>query len=212
MPRVGQEPLRRAALVSATIHEIGRAGSLDVTVSQIARTAGMSPALAHYYFDSKNALFLAAMRHILSAFGTSVRRRLRQARGPRERLRAIVGASLGQEQFETHVVGAWLVFYVEAQRAPEAARLLRIYARRLHSNLRHALRMLVPAAAADTIARGAAAMIDGLYIRHALHDALASPAAAERLVVQYLDRMVECHAPESGGGRGRRSSSDAGTS
>ena len=48
MPKIGMEPIRRAALVKATIAEIGRAGSLDVTVSQIAKRAGMSSALAHH--------------------------------------------------------------------------------------------------------------------------------------------------------------------
>ncbi|MBS0565011.1 MAG: transcriptional regulator BetI, partial [Proteobacteria bacterium] len=46
MPKVGMEPIRKAALVKATIVEIGRTGSLDVTVSQIAKRAGMSSALA----------------------------------------------------------------------------------------------------------------------------------------------------------------------
>ncbi len=46
MPKLGMEPIRKEALVKATIVEIGRTGSLDVTVSQIARRAGMSPALA----------------------------------------------------------------------------------------------------------------------------------------------------------------------
>ena len=41
MPRVGMEPLRRAALVEATIAEIGRAGTLEITVSQIAKRAGV---------------------------------------------------------------------------------------------------------------------------------------------------------------------------
>ena len=199
MPKVGQEPIRRAALVSATIEEIGRAGSLDVTVGQIARTAGMSTALAHYYFDSKNALFLAAMRHILSQFGTSVRRRLRRAEGPRARLGALIEASLGRDQFADHVVAAWLVFYVEAQRSAPAARLLRIYTRRLHSNLMHELRALVPPARAGRIARGVAAMIDGLYIRMAQTSAEAAGAArtdAPALVGEYLDLMLAASAPK----------------
>ncbi|MDG1319155.1 MAG: TetR family transcriptional regulator, partial [Paracoccaceae bacterium] len=50
MPKVGMEPIRRAALVKATIAEIGEAGTLDVTVSQIAKRAGMSSGLAHHYF------------------------------------------------------------------------------------------------------------------------------------------------------------------
>ena len=56
MPKVGVEPIRKAALVNATIAEVGRAGSLDVTVSQIAKRAGMSSALAHHYFGAKDEL------------------------------------------------------------------------------------------------------------------------------------------------------------
>ena len=114
LPKVGQEPVRRAALVSATIREIGQAGSLDVTVGQIAKRAGMSAALAHYYFDSKDAIFLAAMRHILKEFATLVRTRMVSAKTPADKLNAIVEASLGKEQFEDEVVAAWLVFYVQA--------------------------------------------------------------------------------------------------
>jgi len=190
VPKVGQEPIRKAALVSATIHEIGKARSLDVTVGQIARTAGMSTALAHYYFDSKSALFIAAMRHVLGEFGRTVRLGLRRASGPDERLRAIVEASLGSDQFEEHVVAAWLVFYVEAQRAPEAARLLRIYTHRLHSNLVHELLQLTGRARAREIAQGAAAMIDGLYIRHALGNDTWGGQNAVRFVTDYLEVML----------------------
>ena len=190
MPKVGQEPERRAALVSATIGEVGRTGSLDVTVGQIARSAGMSTALVHYYFESKNALFLAAMRHIMSEFGTSVRRRLKKAKTPKRRLDAIVDASFGRDQFQEHVVSAWLAFYAEAQRSPDAARLLRIYAARLHSNLVHELRQIVAMGAAQLIARGAAAMIDGIYIRRAVFDGNAEYKDAGFLVKEYLDVMV----------------------
>ena len=84
MPKLGMEPIRRAALVKATIDEIGQAGSLDVTVGRIARRAGVSAALAHHYFGGKEDLFLAAMRHILALFGAAVRDRLTGATTPRE--------------------------------------------------------------------------------------------------------------------------------
>lgn len=193
MPKVGQEPARRAALVSATICEIGLAGSLDVTVGQIARRAGMSTALAHYYFQSKDAIFLAAMRHILKELATSVSARMSGARNPADRLIAIVDVSLGREQFADEVVAAWLVFYVQAQRSPEAARLLRVYANRLHSNLVSHLCAFVPRARAHQIARGTASMIDGLYIRHALQGAATDRAAARALVHEYLELCLAPH-------------------
>ena len=89
MPKLGMEPIRREALVKATIAEIGRTGSLDVTVAQIARRAGMSSALAHHYFGSKEDIFLAAMRHILTLYGAEVRGALAAAEGGDGRIKAI---------------------------------------------------------------------------------------------------------------------------
>lgn len=142
MPKLGMEPIRKAALVKATIVEIGRAGSLDVTVGQIARRAGMSTALAHHYFGGKEAMFLAAMRHVLSIYGAEVRGALAMAPGPAARVDAIILASFSPANFRREVVGAWLNFYALALSVPEARRLLAIYQRRLRSNLVHALRPL----------------------------------------------------------------------
>ena len=63
---------------------------MDVTVSQIAKRAGMSSALAHHYFGSKEQIFPAAMRHILSLYGAEVRGALVMAKTPRQRIEAIV--------------------------------------------------------------------------------------------------------------------------
>ena len=81
MPKLGMEPKRRAALVSAVIDEIGEAGSLDVTVSKIAKRAGMSSGLAHHYFGSKDQMLIAAMRHILKVFSQRVVKGLAEAQG-----------------------------------------------------------------------------------------------------------------------------------
>lgn len=189
MPRVGMMAIRKDALVNATISEIGRKGSLDVTVGQIAKAAGVSSALAHHYFGSKDDLLLAAMRAILVEFGAEARVQLVDARSSMERLAAITRASFGGRNFCPEVVSAWLTFYVMAQRDAQAARLLRIYQQRLVSNLTHALRPLTSDAA--RIAQTAAALIDGLYIRHALAEVGApdSDAAATR-VMDYLDVAI----------------------
>jgi TetR/AcrR family transcriptional repressor of bet genes len=167
MRRTNVEPIRKAALVNAAISEIADAGTLEVTVGQIARRAGMSPALAHHYFGSKEALFLAAMRHVLTVYGAEVRGALALAEGPRARLDAIVRASFSATNFRRDVVGAWLNFYVLAQTVPEARRLLAVYQRRLRSNLVAALRPLVGAEAGH-VADRIGAMIDGVYLREAL--------------------------------------------
>lgn len=185
MPKLGMEPIRKAALVNATITEIGLSGSLDVTVGQIARRAGMSTALAHHYFGGKEALFLAAMRHVLTLYGAEVRGALVQAQGSRDRLRAILRASFSAGNFRRETVGAWLNFYVLAQSVPEARRLLAVYQRRLRSNLLHDLRPL-SGARAGAIADAAGALIDGLYLREALKGGPPDGAAAVAMIDAFL--------------------------
>ncbi|SFR34438.1 transcriptional regulator, TetR family [Yoonia tamlensis] len=167
MPKLGMEPIRRAALVKATIDEIGATGTLDITVSKIAKRAGMSSALAHHYFGGKEQIFLAAMRHTLTVYGAEVRGALAMADGPKLRLEAIIRAGFTSSNFRREVIAAWLNFYVLAQSNPQAQRLLTIYQRRLHSNLVFNLRPLV-GGHADAVAERIAGLIDGLYLRRGL--------------------------------------------
>ncbi|OWU85023.1 BetI family transcriptional regulator [Oceanicola sp. 22II-s10i] len=191
MPKVGMEPLRREAMIRATIETIGEAGSLDVTVSQIAKRAGMSSALAHHYFGSKDQIFLAAMRHILKVFGDNVALRLRNLSDPEARIRAIIAASFSEGQFDKDVVAAWLTFYVRAMQSEDVARLLIVYAKRLRSNLRHDLRQLFDDETAEQVAQGLASMIDGFYIRHALQPVAPDRDATQALVCDYLTLWLE---------------------
>lgn len=190
MPKTGMKPIRQRAIVDAAISEIGRAGSLEVTVSEIARQAGVSSALAHHYMGSKDQIFLAAMRQILSVFSAEVRGALAMAETPRQRVEAIIRASFSERNFRPETVSAWLNFYVEAHRSEPFARLLRVYHRRLHSNLTYNLRELAPRSAHE-IAQGVSAMIDGLYIQYAFKGEQSDEAAVDQ-VLTYLDSMLSC--------------------
>lgn len=190
MPKLGMEPIRKAALVKATIVEIGRAGSLDVTVSQIAKRAGMSPALAHHYFGSKEEMFLAAMRHILTLYGAEVRGALSAAQSPEARVRAVLHASFSAGNFRREAVGAWLNFWVLAQTVPEARRLLAIYQRRLRSNLLAGLRPIA-GDRAGRIADGLGALIDGLYLREVLKSGAPDGRSAVSMAIDYLDSELK---------------------
>lgn len=194
MPKLGMEPIRKEALVKATIVEIGLAGSLDVTVSQIARRAGMSSALAHHYFGSKEEIFLAAMRHILTLYGAEVRGALTVARGPRARLEAILHASFSPGNFRREAVSAWLNFWVLAQTVPEARRLLAIYQRRLRSNLLSGLRPLA-GARAGAIADSLGALIDGLYLREVLKSGTPDPDFAVKMLLDHLTLQLKDETP-----------------
>ncbi|MFV0386422.1 choline-responsive transcriptional repressor BetI [Paracoccus sp. (in: a-proteobacteria)] len=187
MPKLGAEPIRKAALINATIHEIGRTGSLDVTVAQIAQRAGMSPALAHHYFGSKDQLFLHSMRYIMRVYGNSVRDGI-QGKGARGRLDAILRASFSAPNFRRDTISAWLNFYALSHTNDEAARLLRIYHRRLRSNLVVALRAVTPNPL--PMARTLEALIDGVYLRAVLTPGPVDAGAALKIVTDYVDEAL----------------------
>ena len=184
MPRKGIEPLRRAALVQAAIGEIAERGSADTTVARIAKRAGVSGALAHHYFGSKERILLAAMRHILAVYGAEVRGALAMADTPAERLRAIVRVSFSPANFRAETVAAWLDFYVQARTHAPTRRLLTVYQGRLRSNLLHALRPLGPEP--EALADGTAALIDGAYLRAAL----GSVSDAEGMVMGWVEARL----------------------
>lgn len=187
MPKVGMEPLRRRALIDATISAIGERGSLDVTMSEIAGRAGVSSALAHHYFGAKDDLLQATMRHLLAELNADTRHALSEAQTPRDRVSAVIAVSFSDKQFRPETIAAWLSFYVEAQKSTALRRLLRVYARRLHSNLLNGLSHLMPRTDADHVAEGIAALVDGLYIRRALKDGTPNATSAIALVEDYLE-------------------------
>ncbi|MBB3965492.1 transcriptional regulator BetI [Rhizobium metallidurans] len=192
MPKVGMEPMRRKALVDAALRVIGDHGSLSVTMSEIARKAGVSPALAHHYFGSKEQLLIETIRSLLKQLRDDAVTALKAAPTPRARLSAVISVSFHADQFAPQTIAAWLAFYAEAQRSEETRRFLVIYARRLRSNLLANLKPLCPVDVAEHIAEGVAAMIDGLYIRQSLGStpigAEASIALTEDYVTIQLDR------------------------
>jgi TetR/AcrR family transcriptional regulator, transcriptional repressor of bet genes len=191
MPKIGMEPVRKKALVDAALRTIGHHGSLNVTMSDIAREAGVSAALAHHYFGSKQQLLLETIRSLLRDLRRDAVAALTRASGPRERLSAIIHVSFQSDQFSPEAVAAWLAFYVDSQRSEETRRLLVLYARRLRSNLLSSLNRLCPPDDAARIAEGAAALIDGLYIRHSLRAAPPAFSSAPALVEDYFDVQLK---------------------
>lgn len=62
MPRIVKEPEeRRRELLACAMRLFAEQGYDNVSVRAVARAAGVAPGLAYHYFDSKQALFAAAI-------------------------------------------------------------------------------------------------------------------------------------------------------
>lgn len=187
MPKLGMGPIRRRQLVEAAIDVIHQEGFAQATVARIARRAGVSSGMVHHYFDDKDDLLFATMRHLLSDLRADAAGRLARAASPQQRIRAIIDASFGDAQFDERVFSAWLALYGNARQSQRLQRILHIYHRRLQSSLLHDLKRLMPLDEARRLAEGIAAMIDGLWLRYALTGKPADPETPRALTRDYFE-------------------------
>jgi hypothetical protein len=135
----------------------------------------------------------ATMRHIGHTLGQEQARRLRDAKTPGERITAIMTANLGAEQFRPDTSAVWLSFWARVNHSPRLARIQRINAARLTSNLRHPLRALIPDTVPDKdgevrrIALVLSTLIDGLWLRAALENGGVDPKRTLGLALRTLE-------------------------
>jgi AcrR family transcriptional regulator len=143
----------RERILDAAVRRIAREGIDDVRIARIAMDAGVSAALVHYHFDSREALLIEALEHSYEFAGDQ-----RMAvEGPPEappetRLRALIDACLPEPGTQRDDFLLWAELWLRAARHPELGEPAgRLYAR-LHEWVREVLD--------DGVARGAFTVAD----------------------------------------------------
>ena len=116
MPKVGMQPIRRSQLIAATLAAVDQVGMGDASIAYIARLAGVSNGIISHYFQDKNGLLEATMRHLMQALANAVRAR-RAALGddsPRTHLLAIIDGNFDDSQVNGPAMKTWLAFWASA--------------------------------------------------------------------------------------------------
>jgi len=170
VPRDEVEEARTRQLIEVTIDSLAEVGFVGSTLAQIASRAGVSPGLVAHYFGDKDGLLEATFRTLSRRIHERMKLRLSAAHTPRGRIQAVIDANLAAEEFDKRTGTSWLAFWGQVLHAQGLKRVQTAYQRRMLSNLAHALRKLVPAAEARSLAAMIAAMIDGVWLRAALSD------------------------------------------
>ena len=183
---------RRRQLVEVTIDCLAELGFVGTTLAQIANRAGVSPGLVAHYFGDKDGLLEAAFRRLGRRTAEGARARLRAARTPRGRIQAIIDANLAPAEFERRTGMAWLAFWGQLLHHERLKRVQQAFQRRTLSNLRLALRQLMPRHEAHTLATMIASMIDGVWLRAALSEwAEADSEGARALLTAFVDGRLQ---------------------
>ncbi|AYC33201.1 transcriptional regulator BetI [Pseudomonas cavernae] len=191
MPKVGMQPIRRSQLINATLQAVDQVGMGDASIAYIARLAGVSNGIISHYFQDKNGLLDATMRHLMLALSNAVRERRAVLRdgSPRAHLRAIIEGNFDDSQVNGPAMKTWLAFWASSMHHPALRRLQRVNDRRLYSNLCCEFRRVLGLAEARTAALGLAALIDGLWLRSALSGE-SNTGQALQIAFDYLDQQL----------------------
>jgi AcrR family transcriptional regulator len=101
-------PVRREQIVRATIGCLAREGYTRLTMKKVARAAGVSQGILHYYFADKRAMLAATLEVVTRDLDRRVAAaQSRTGRDPRARLRALVRACLEEAVSRPEF---WVVF------------------------------------------------------------------------------------------------------
>ena len=186
------EEARRQQLIEVTIDSLAQVGYVGSTLAQIAQRAGVSPGLVAHYFGDKDGLLEATFRSLAKGIGVRVRERFRLARTPRGRVQAVIDTNLAPEEFDQRTGTAWLAFWGQVLHVKGLKRVQTVYQRRMLSNLRHALKRLLPPDEARSLAAMIAAMIDGVWLRAALSRwQEADSESARALLTDFVDSRLQ---------------------
>jgi len=101
-------PLRRAAIVRATIRCLARDGYSGLTMRKVAREAKVSQGILHYYFADKRTILVAALETVAADLDRRVAAAQdRRPKDARARLLALVEACL---RLAVEERAFWIVF------------------------------------------------------------------------------------------------------
>ena len=121
-PKLTQK--RRTQMLEAAAEVIGERGLCDTRIADVAKRAGLSPALVVYYFGSKEKLLTEALAYAEDLFYIEAFRELTGIEGAAEQLARLIGLACPPvEQRETDEYWAlWVELWSRALRNGEAAR------------------------------------------------------------------------------------------
>ena len=119
VPRKASREARRVQLIEATIQVVGQRGYSRTTLTDVARTAGLSHGLVNFYFDTKEKLFGETLRYLSDEYARNWMQALDSAApDAASQLDALIRADFNDVVCAPSRLLAWCAFWGETQGRP----------------------------------------------------------------------------------------------
>jgi TetR/AcrR family transcriptional regulator, transcriptional repressor of bet genes len=210
-PRFARQPppVRRQALIDATIECLKRYGHDGLSIRTISAQAGVSVGLINHHFPNKDELVAAAYRHINAELIVGMQAAVARAgTSPRARMRAFLEAWFSAPSLDADALAVWVVFWGLYRHSRLIQRAHRETYQGYVNLLRSMLAELLPPARAPRSARrgvrgvpaapvdlrlaaiGLTALLDGLWLEWCLEPGTFRPAEAVELCEGWVAHLV----------------------
>ena len=122
--RTASREQRRQQLIDATMKCIGRKGLTGMTLSDVAKEAGLSQGIVNLHFESKENLLTETLLSLADEYRTQFDRALNRA-GPAaaDKLRAILEHDLRPSILDRRKLAVWFAFWGEVKSRPTYRRI-----------------------------------------------------------------------------------------
>jgi AcrR family transcriptional regulator len=107
---------RRIQLLEANMDSIAKRGLAETTITHISQAAGMSRGIINFYFDSKEAMMLDTLRHILEEQARVWNDALERTSNddPAKQLRAVINSIFNTGSCGKRILTVWAAFIAHA--------------------------------------------------------------------------------------------------
>ena len=117
--RTASREQRRQQLIDATMKCIARKGLTGMTLSDVAKEAGLSQGIVNLHFESKNNLLNATLRFIADDYKNKFNATLEKSGpGPADKLLALLELDLRPSIIDRQKIAVWFAFWGEVKSRP----------------------------------------------------------------------------------------------
>jgi TetR/AcrR family transcriptional repressor of bet genes len=118
-PRKASKEVRRHQLIEATIDTLARKGFSELTLADVAKTAGLSVGIVNFHFETKERLLVETLKALAEDYRSNWQDALKAA-GPHaaHKLASLLAADFNESVCTPRTLAAWCAFWAEAQSRP----------------------------------------------------------------------------------------------
>ncbi len=126
MTNIDPKEARRREILDAAFQAFAEKGYDKTSVDDIVRASGLSKGTLYWYFENKQAIFIALVTHVFDDFSTVFERIVAETQDlpPAERLRCIISNSSQMMETTPELIGLYIDFFMQAWQHNEVQKTL----------------------------------------------------------------------------------------